>query len=136
MTFHPRATTGWLLLGQGAVLGLLALIGPVVMTGYGPPDDLTIGEEMALQDQALAMSAVLVLLSALSVVLAVVRLVGGPIAPLSLVPALLAAAVAVAVFGSTVLVGCLVLAAGGWAVLLRRDVVRPVTPLAAPATVR
>ena len=64
------------------------------------------------------------LLSVFFVVLGVGRPLGRPVPPAALVAALLGGALAVAVLASPVLAAPLVLAAGAWAVVLRRDAAR------------
>ena len=140
VTFRPRATTGWLLLAQGIVLGLCSF--PALLLLSWVPDEDTATEQDweqwrsgALDQQAGAVSAVLVLLSVFSVVLGVGRLLGRPVPTAALVAALLGGALSVTVLVSPGLAAPLVLAAGAWVVVLRRDVDRVPTSSAVPAHV-
>ena len=140
MTSRLGSLAGWLLVAQGLVLGLCSFPALLVL-GWVPDEDVATAADWeqwrsgVLDQQAGAVSAVLVLLSVLSVVLGVGRLLGHPVPTAALVAALLGGALAVTVLVSPGLAAPLVLAAGAWAVVLRRDVGHPAAPPALPAPV-
>ena len=128
MTSRLGSLAGWLLVAQGVVLGMFSFWAYLFISWVpdeaAPPEVLAEWDSGAVHEQAGAASAVLVLLSVFSVVLGVSRLLGHPVDPTPLVTVLVAAGAAVALFGSPVLAATLVLAAGAWAVVLRRDAAR------------
>ena len=140
MTFRPQAVTGWLLAAQGVVLGLCSFPA-LLFLGWVPDEDVATEQDWeqwrsgVLDQQAGAVSAVLVLLSVFSVALGVGRLFGRPVPTAALAAALLGGALAVTVFVSPLLAAPLALAAVVWTVVLRRDGDRPVATPAVPVHV-